>query len=149
MIVAALTEYMRCLYAPMCGSLPEQVVPQHQASYTRYLILKFALSAVMIVVISEVAKLSDRIGAVVASLPLITILSLIWLHLENQPPQKIANHAYFTFWYVLPTLPMFYLFPNLLERFGFWGALLMSIVLTAVSFVATVGAGRLFGVHLL
>jgi len=38
-------------------------------------------------------------------------LTLIWLFLENHPTEKIANHAWFTFWYVVPTLPMFLIFP--------------------------------------
>ena len=60
----------------------------------------------------------------IAALPFVTILTLIWLHIEQQPQEKIASHAWYTFWYVLPTLPMFLAFPALLSRFGFWLALL-------------------------
>lgn len=49
------------------------------------------------VLVSEVAKRSDRLGAVIASLPLVTVLTLIWLQVEDQPAQKISNHAYYTF----------------------------------------------------
>ena len=48
------------------------------------------------------------------------VLALIWLYVENQPQEKLANHAWYTFWYVLPTLPMFLAFPVLLPRWGFW-----------------------------
>lgn len=70
-----------------------------------------------------------------AVLPVVTVLTLIWLHVERQPPVKVANHAWYTFWYVVPTLPMFLAFPALLARLGFWPALAVSIVLTIVCFV--------------
>ena len=63
-------------------------------------------------------------------------------------PQKIANHARYTFWYVLPTLPMFLVFPLLLARFGFWPALLACVVLTAVCFGLFALALRRFGIEL-
>ena len=70
-----------------------------------FIITKYLLTAAVIVLVSELAKRSDKIGSLVASLPLVTVLTLIWLHLDNQPTSKIANHAYYTFWYVIPTLP--------------------------------------------
>ncbi len=96
--------------------------------------LKYAITASLVVVISEVAKRYDRIGALLASLPLVTLLTLIWLYVEKQPVTKISNHAYYTFWYVLGTLPFFLLFPYLLNKFGFAIALLSSSVLTALFF---------------
>ena len=63
-----------------------------------------------------------------AALPLVTILALTWLYLERQPQTKIGNHAWYTFWYVLPTLPMFLIFPALLSRFGFWITLAYALV---------------------
>jgi hypothetical protein len=92
---------------------------------------------------------SDRLGALIASLPLVTVLTLIWLHLERQPTAKLNNHARYTFWYVLPTLPMFLAFPWLLERWGFWTALCGSVVLTCVGFVLTAVLLRRFGIGLL
>ena len=75
------------------------------------------------VLISEIAKRSDRLGGFVAALPLVTVLTLIWLHLEKQPDERITNHAWYAFWYVLPTLPMLLLFPVMHRVWGFWGAL--------------------------
>lgn len=72
-----------------------------------WLIAKYALTAAMVVIVSEVAKRSDKIGGLIAALPLMTILTLVWLYMENQTQEKIANHAWYTFWYVIPTLPMF------------------------------------------
>ena len=75
-----------------------------------WIITKYLLTAGMVVFISEVAKRSGRLGGFIAALPLMTLLTLTWLYIENQPEDKIANHAYYTFWYVIPTLPMFLLF---------------------------------------
>lgn len=113
-----------------------------------YLILKYAMTAAIIVAVSEIAKRSDRIGALVASLPLVTVLTLLWLHFEKQNAQKIGNHAYYTFWYVLPTLPMFLVFPALQTRFGFWWALISGILLTIVLFALAGLILKRFGIEL-
>lgn len=113
-----------------------------------FLILKYGVTAAIVVVVSEVAKRSDRLGALIASLPLITLLALFWLHVEDQPQAKLANHAYYTFWYVVPTLPMFLAFPKLLERFGFWPALGLSVVLTLAIFGVYAVVLRRFGIEL-
>ena len=68
-----------------------------------WLITKHAITAALVVLISEVAKRSDKLGALIAALPLVTVLAMIWLYVEQQPPEKISNHAWYTFWYVLPT----------------------------------------------
>lgn len=99
-----------------------------------WLILKYLTTSAVVVLVSEIAKRSDKLGGLIAALPLVTILAMVWLHLENQSQQKIAYHAWYTFWYVLPTLPMFLAFPALLSRLGFWWALACSILLTLISF---------------
>lgn len=114
-----------------------------------YLIAKYILTAGLIVLISEVAKRYDRIGAIIASLPLITVLTMIWMYLEHTPTEKISNHAYYTFWYVIPTLPMFLVFPYLIEQFGFILALILSLILTVVLFFLFAMALRHFDIHLL
>jgi len=78
------------------------------------------LTSIVVVLVSEIAKRSDKLGGLLAALPLITFLTLIWLYVENQSTEKIANHAWYTFWYVVPTLPMFLSFPLLLEKIGLW-----------------------------
>jgi len=88
----------------------------------------------MVVFISEVAKRNDRLGGFIAALPLMTLLTLVWLYVENQPEEKIANHAYYTFWYVIPTLPMFLLFPYLLPKLGFWMTMGASVALAVICF---------------
>lgn len=115
----------------------------------QYLIFKYLVTAGLVVLISEFAKRSDKLGGLVAALPLVTVLTLIWLYVEQQPSSKIANHAYYTFWYVLPTLPMFLLFPYLLPRFGFVLTLLTCILFTILVFVLFALFIRQFGVDLL
>src|SRR5690606_16472884 len=110
---------------------------------------KYLVTAAVVVLVSEVAKRSDRLGALIASLPLVTVLALIWLYLEQQPDQKLANHAWYTFWYVIPTLPMLLAFPYLLARFGFWGALFASVGITLGCFAVFAFTVRRFGVNLL
>lgn len=114
-----------------------------------WLISKYFITAAVVVVVSEFAKRSDRLGGLIAALPLVTVLTLIWLYLERQPVDKIANHAWYTFWYVVPTLPMFLLFPAMLPRFGFWPTLLACIVITIVCFGAFAAVVRRFGIVLL
>ena len=114
-----------------------------------WIVVKYALTAALVVLVSELAKRSDRVGALVAALPLVTLLTLTWLHLEGQPAAKIENHARYTFWYVLPTLPMFALFPLMHRHGGFWGALAGSVVLTVVCFALLAWVMRRFGVELL
>jgi hypothetical protein len=114
-----------------------------------WLIAKYLTTAAVVVLVSELAKRSDKLGAFVAALPLVTLLALIWLHLERQPETKIANHAWYTFWYVAPTLPMFLAFPFLLPRLGFWPTLLVSVVITVVCFGLFAFMVRRFGIELL
>ena len=114
-----------------------------------WLVTKYLLTAGIVVLVSELAKRSDRLGGLMAALPLVTLLALIWLHLEQQPVQRIANHAWYTFWYVLPTLPMFLAFPLLLPRLGFWSTLAACVVITLLSFTLFAFVLRRFGIELL
>jgi hypothetical protein len=116
---------------------------------TPFLIAKYLLTAALVVLVSEAARRSDRLGAVIAALPLVTVLTLIWLQLQDQPERKIANHAWYTFWYVLPTLPMFLAFPWLMSKIGFWFSLLASAAITAACFLALALVLRKFGVNLI
>ena len=115
-----------------------------------FLIVKYAVTALVIVVVSEVAKRSDRAGALIASLPLVTVIAMIWLHVEKQPETKIANHAYYTFWYVLPTLPMFLLMPWMMNRgVSFWPSLFAGCGLTIVCFALAAVFLKRFGIGLI
>ena len=114
-----------------------------------WLISKYLITAAVVVIVSEAAKRSDRLGGLIAALPLVTVLALIWLYVERQPQVKIANQAWYTFWYVVPTLPMFLAFPLLLPRLGFWPTLLACVVITVVCFWLFALLVRRFGIELL
>ena len=114
-----------------------------------FLLIKYATTAAIVVAVSEFAKRSDRLGALIASLPMVTVLTLIWLYLEKQSEEKLANHAYYTFWYVLPTLPMFLIFPLLLPRIGFWYSLISSGLITLVLFYVFSFVLKRFGISLM
>lgn len=113
-----------------------------------YIIMKYLITAAVVVLVSEFAKANDKLGALVAALPLITLLTLIWLFVESQPATKIANHAYYTFWYVIPTLPMFLLFAFLLPKLGFWLTLFSCIIFTLLIFYLYATVLKNFGIDL-
>lgn len=113
-----------------------------------WLALKYLTTAFVVVLVSEVAKRSDKLGALLAALPLVSILALIWIYYETGSTEKLSSHARYTFWYVVPTLPMFLVFPSLLERMGFWWALAASAFITLICFVLFALIIRQFGVDL-
>ncbi len=115
----------------------------------QYLLVKYLVTAGIVVLVSEFAKRSDKLGGLIAALPLVTVLTLIWLYVEQQPASKIASHAYYTFWYVLPTLPMFLLFPYLLPKWGFPLSLLTCVLFTMFVFLVFALVMKRFGIALI
>ena len=114
-----------------------------------YLILKAAISGVIIAIVSEVAKRSPGAGALIASLPLVSILGMIWLWRDTTDPVRMERHVGATFWYVLPSLPMFLLVPAMMKRgVGFWPALAAGCLLTIVLYLGMTAAGPRFGLKL-
>lgn len=114
-----------------------------------YYTLKVILSAVLIVAISELAKRSAGLAALLASLPLISLLAFIWLHLEGAPPAQIADLASQIFWLVIPSFLLFLLLPVLLKHgFSFWLSLGVSVAATAGCYLAMLPLLRRFGVSL-
>ena len=103
-----------------------------------YLTLKAVLSGVIVMIVSEVARRSPGLGALIASLPLVSLLAMIWLWRDTGDPIRIAAHAEATFWLVLPTRPMFLVLPGLLRRGGeFWPSLLSVAMLTMGLYAGT------------
>jgi hypothetical protein len=102
-----------------------------------YLLVKAALSGMLAMAVSEVARRSPTFGGLVASLPLISLMAIVWLWRDTADVERIASLAEATFWYVLPTLPMFLVLPALLRNgVGFWIALALSCALTMVLYAA-------------
>ena len=114
-----------------------------------YLVVKAALSGIIIAVASEVARRLPALGALILSLPLVSILAFIWLWQDSGDAERVAALAGSTFWYVLPTLPMFLLLPLLLRHgTAFWPALAACCALTFVLYLVTVWVLGKFGVAL-
>lgn len=114
-----------------------------------YLAVKALLSGVIIAAVSEIARKSPGFGALVASLPLISVLGMLWLWRDTRDVERMAAHAEATFWYVLPSLPMFLLVPILLRRdVSFWAALLAGCVLTIALYAVTTALAPRLGIRL-
>tara|TARA_Y100000589_G_scaffold317425_1_gene343505 strand:+ start:10146 stop:10493 length:348 start_codon:yes stop_codon:yes gene_type:complete len=96
-------------------------------------LVKIAVNAALITGITELVKRSLHAAALLGALPIVTIISMIWMHAEGKDVDSIAGYSTATFWLVLPTLPMFLVFPALVKAgSGFWFALLVSIVVMLV-----------------
>jgi hypothetical protein len=114
-----------------------------------YYLIKLVLSAGIIVVVTETAKRNNFAASIIHSLPLTSLLAFIWLYVEKKDTMLIANHAFGTFWFVLPTLPMFLVLPWLLRQgWGFWAALSVCIVGTVGLYFVTMKLLKVAGVNL-
>jgi hypothetical protein len=112
-----------------------------------YYAVKVLLSAGIIVAVAEVAKFNVTLGALIKSLPLISILAMIWLYADTRDTAKIAELSIGTFWLVLPTLPMFLVLPALLKHgLGFYSSLAISIAVMALCYAAAVPVLARFGI---
>jgi len=119
-------------------------------SFTPKDAVKLFVSAAIIVFVTKIQLVNDRLSALLIALPFTSILAILWMRSDKQSPERIANHAEGTFWFVLPTLPMFLILPWMLRNgWGFWTALLANCVLTIGFFWLTVVILRRFGIDLM
>ena len=95
--------------------------------------LKILITALIIVLVSEIAKLNDRIGGLLAAMPLTTFLILFWMYFENISENKISAHVNYTLLYLIATIPMFLVFSYCLNKFGFWITIFISFFITLIS----------------
>jgi len=94
-----------------------------------YYVIKILVTAGLVVAVSEASKRSSFIGGLLASLPLVSFLGMIWLYVDTGSTEKVADLSRSIFWLVLPSLPFFLLLPFLLKRqFGFYPSLAMATV---------------------
>ncbi len=114
-----------------------------------YLAIKAGLSGIIIAIVSEVAKRYPGFGALIASLPLVSVLGMIWLWRDKPDVPNMAAHVEATFWFVLPSLPMFLLIPWLLRSgVSFWLALTLGCAVTIALYLAMTALGPRIGVRL-
>ena len=114
-----------------------------------YLIVKAAVSGVLIAIISEVAKRYPGLGGLIASLPLVSVLGMMWLWRDRPDVENMAAHSQATFWFVLPSLPMFLVIPWLLrDGTSFWLALTIGCGLTIALYAGMLFLGPRLGIRL-
>jgi hypothetical protein len=96
-----------------------------------YLFVKAAISGILIAIISEVSRRAPGWGGLIASLPLVSVLALIWLWRDTGDAEAAAQQAMSTFWFVLPSLPLFLIIPAMLRSaWGFWPSLIAACLVT-------------------
>ena len=98
-----------------------------------FFFFKILITSIIIVSITEIAKLNDKIGGLIAAMPLTTFLILFWMYYENVSENKISAHISYTLLYLIATVPMFLIFPYCLNKFGFWVTIFISIFVTLIS----------------
>jgi hypothetical protein len=114
-----------------------------------YLIAKALISGAIVASVSELAKRNPGLGGLIASLPLVSILAMIWLWRDTGDAPRIADQSEATFWFILPSLPMFLVIPALLRRgLPFWPALAAGCALTLVLYIAMIWIGPKVGLKL-
>ena len=114
-----------------------------------YLLIKALLSGILIAIASEVARRSPGLGALIVSLPLVSLLAILWLWRDTGDSARIAAHSEATFWFVLPSLPLFLALPALLRSgLNFWLALALACALTVCLYLVMIWAGPRFGLKL-
>jgi hypothetical protein len=119
-------------------------------AFTSADLAKLVISAVIIVLVNKIQLVNDRLSALLIALPLTSLVAMVWMQQAGQSPQRLANHAESTFWFVLPTLPMFLLLPWMLRHgWGFWTALALNSLMTVGFFWLTVFILRRCGIDLL
>lgn len=112
-------------------------------------LIKALLSGAIVAAVSETARRNATLGALIASLPIISVLGMIWLWRETGDPARLSAHSSATFWYVLPSLPMFLFMPWLWQQgVNFWVGLALGCMLTVALYIATTALLARFGIVL-
>ena len=111
-----------------------------------YYAVKIVVTAALVVAISELSKRSTLAGSLLASVPIISVLAMIWLYTDTRDVAQVAALSRSVFWLVLPSLVLFLLLPALLERgYEFFTSLAVSIGATILVYLAAIALGRYLG----
>ncbi|MGL6042425.1 MAG: DUF3147 family protein [Sandaracinobacteroides sp.] len=111
--------------------------------------VKAMISGLLIAAASELGRRNAAFGGLVGSLPLVSLLAMIWLWRGGSSTQHLASYSFATFWFVLPSLPMFLLMPALFRMgWSFWPTILAGAALTVALYLATLWLLPRFGVNL-
>jgi hypothetical protein len=114
-----------------------------------WLAIKALISGIIVAAVSEIAKRYPGFGGLIASLPLVSVLGMLWLWQAKPDAANMAAHAEGTFWFVLPSLPMFLAIPAMLRAgFNFYVALALGCVLTIVLYLGMIALAPRLGIRL-
>lgn len=114
-----------------------------------YLVLKALLSGAIVAAVSEIARRYPGWGGLVASLPLVSLMAMTWLYLDTREPPKVADLAQSTFWFFIPSIPMFLVIPWLLRSgWGFAATMALAIVMTLALYALMFWAAPRVGMKL-
>ena len=114
-----------------------------------YYLVKIAVTTILIVAISEISRRSTFIGAVLASVPLVSVLAMVWLYIDTRDVARISTLSTSVFWLVIPSLALFLSLPLLLKHgVNFYLSLGISMALTAGCYLAMVTVLNRFGIQL-
>ncbi|MDY0151472.1 MAG: DUF3147 family protein [Candidatus Cloacimonas sp.] len=111
-------------------------------------IIKTIVTLILIVAVSEIAKKSSLIGGIIVSLPIVSILAMMWLWIDTKNKAKVSELSTTIFWLVIPSLVLFISLPILLRRLDFGWAMLLSCSFTVVAYYAMISLLGLFNVRL-
>lgn len=114
-----------------------------------YYLIKTLLSAILIVAITEIAKRSSFLGAMLASIPLVSVLAMFWLYLDTKDVARVGAFASSVFWLVLPSLALFLVLPFLLKQgLNFYLSIGVSIGITAGCYLLMISILNFYGIRL-
>ena len=114
-----------------------------------YYAIKILITTALIVIISEVSKLSTFVGAILASIPLVSVLAMLWLYHDTKDVVKVSALATSVFWLVLPSLVLFISLPLLIKQgLHFYLSISISILLTISAYWLMLFVLEHFGIKL-
>ena len=114
-----------------------------------YLILKAIITAIIVVLVSEIAKKSSLFAAIIVSIPLTSLLAFIWLYLDTKDVTKVINLSYNTIIMVIPSFIFFISLPILLKlKLNFSLALILSIIITSITYYLFIISLERFGLNI-
>ena len=114
-----------------------------------YYITKLAITTLLIVLISEIAKKSSLLGGILAAIPLVSILAMTWMYIDTDSPTKAVEFSQSIVWLIAPSMTLFLAFPLLIKKgVSFYPSMLISIGLTVVAYYSVIYVLNKFGVKL-
>ncbi|MFA5480278.1 MAG: DUF3147 family protein [Candidatus Muiribacteriota bacterium] len=114
-----------------------------------YEITKIFITAVIIALISIISKTSSLVGSILASIPLVSVLGIIWLYRDTKNTQSIIDLSYGVFWLVIPSLSFYLIFPYLLKKeVNFYLSLTLSLTGMIIFYFLTIKTLNYFGISI-